>query len=334
MTAKKSKCCANHAKLPLTVLLGIALAAAAGFASRAELACADWAALAAIGIAAAHFLLAAGDAIRICLAVKSSPLPDGFEPADRAVAAERAAALAGCTQLHARLRNLLTAWGSGATGPQVTAMASAQNVRAQAVLAAETVSIVALALVSSGFGARPELLPAGALVAALNLLLGILRFQQTACIAGYIEGRLLARIGNDTPAGAAADFAAAAAKSAAASAETLAKASASSSDILAKASSAAADTLAKAQEKAAEKLAQSQDAVAKQLDRITALASTIDQTLQLQKSVDGTLKGVTAAEEFKSTLLELKRHLADSDQLLKNAAKPRTLRLVENPAAD
>ena len=41
MTAKKSKCCANHAKLPLTVLLGIALAAAAGFASRAELACAE-----------------------------------------------------------------------------------------------------------------------------------------------------------------------------------------------------------------------------------------------------------------------------------------------------
>ena len=191
------------------------------------------------------------------------------------------------------------------------------------VLAAETVGIVALALVSADFGSSQCLLQAGAGIAALNLLLGILRFQQTACIAGYIEGRLLARIGNDTPAAAAADFAAAAAKSASSSADTLAKAS-----------SAAAETIAKAQEKAADKLAQSQDAVAKQLDRIAGLASTIDQTLQLQKSVDGTLKGVTAAEEFKSTLLELKRHLADSDQLLKNAARPRTLRLVENPAED
>jgi len=27
--------------------------------------------------------------------------------------------------------------------------------------------------------------------------------------------------------------------------------------------------------------------------------------------------------------VELKRHLAESDQLLKNAAKPRTIRLVE-----
>lgn len=312
MTAKKSKCCGNHAKLPLTVLLGIALAAAAGFASRAELACADWAALAAIGIAAAHFILSAADAIRICLAVKSGPLPDGFEPADRAVAAERAAALAGHTPLHARLRHLLTAWGSGATGPQVTAMASAQNVRAQTVLAAETAGIVALALISSGFGPDQGLLQAGTAVAALNLLLGIVRFQQTACIAGYIEGRLLARIGNDTPAAAAADFAKAAKEAAASS----------------------ADALAAAQEKASARLAQAQDAIAKQLDRIAGLASTIDQTLQLQKSVDGTLKGVTAAEEFKSTLLELKRHLADSDQLLKNAARPRTLRLVENPAED
>lgn len=312
MTAKQSKCCGNHAKLPLTVLLGIALAAAAGFASRAELACADWAALAAIGIAAAHFILSAADAIRICLAVKSGPLPDGFEPADRAVAAERAAALAGRTPLHARLRHLLTAWGSGATGQQVTAMASAQNVRAQTVLAAETAGIVALALISSGFGPDQGLLQAGTAVAALNLLLGIVRFQQTACIAGYIEGRLLARIGNDTPAAAAADFAKAAKEAAASS----------------------ADTLAAAQEKASARLAQAQDAIAKQLDRIAGLASTIDQTLQLQKSVDGTLKGVTAAEEFKSTLLELKRHLADSDQLLKNAARPRTLRLVENPGED
>ena len=34
-------------------------------------------------------------------------------------------------------------------------------------------------------------------------------------------------------------------------------------------------------------------------------------------------------EEFKNTLLELKRHLAESDTLLKNVSKPRAIRLVE-----
>jgi hypothetical protein len=312
MTAKKSKCCGNHANFFMTLLLGILLGAAAGFAAKDSLTAADWATLFALGFGAAWIVFALADALRICLAVKSNPISDDLEVADRSIAAERATALAGSTPLHARLRHLLAAWGAGATGPQVTAMASAQNVRAQASLAAETVAVAAIIILSADFGPSPYLLPAGAALAALVLLIAIVRFRQTCCIAGYIEGRLLARIGNDTPAAAAADFAKAAREAA----------------------SASADTLAAAQEKASARLAQAQDAIAKQLDRIAGLASTIDQTLQLQKSVDGTLKGVTAAEEFKSTLLELKRHLADSDQLLKNAARPRTLRLVENPAED
>ena len=58
--------------------------------------------------------------------------------------------------------------------------------------------------------------------------------------------------------------------------------------------------------------------------------ASIDNIFNLQQAVDNTLKGVSATEEFKSTLVELKRHLAESDQLLRNAAKPRTIRLVEN----
>lgn len=87
--------------------------------------------------------------------------------------------------------------------------------------------------------------------------------------------------------------------------------------------------LAAAQEQAASVLGKAQTEVATQLGRVTALASTIDNILKLQQAVDGTLKGVTVTEEFKSTLVELKRHLAESDQLLKNAAKPRSIRLVE-----
>lgn len=103
-------------------------------------------------------------------------------------------------------------------------------------------------------------------------------------------------------------------------------------DVAAQAAKAQGDMSAKlstTQEQTAAQLAKGQDKVAEQLGRVTALAASIDNILKLQQAVDGTLKGVTVTDEFKSTLVELKRHLAESDQLLKNAAKPRTIRLVE-----
>lgn len=87
--------------------------------------------------------------------------------------------------------------------------------------------------------------------------------------------------------------------------------------------------LSSSQQETAAQLAKAQDKVAEQLGRVTAIAASIDNIFKLQQAVDNTLKGVTVTEEFKSTLVELKRHLAESDQLLKNAAKPRSIRLVE-----
>jgi hypothetical protein len=98
---------------------------------------------------------------------------------------------------------------------------------------------------------------------------------------------------------------------------------------VAKAQTEMSSKLASTQEQTSAQLGKAQAEIATQLGRITALASTIDNVLKLQQAVDGTLRGVTVTEEFKSTLLELKRHLADSDVLLKNAAKPRSIRLVE-----
>ena len=98
---------------------------------------------------------------------------------------------------------------------------------------------------------------------------------------------------------------------------------------IAKAQGEMSSKLSATQEQAAGQLGKAQTEVAAQLGRITALASTIDNVLKLQQSVDNTLKGVAVTEEFKSTLAELRRHLAESDQLLKNAAKPRSIRLVE-----
>ena len=99
--------------------------------------------------------------------------------------------------------------------------------------------------------------------------------------------------------------------------------------LVAKAQGDMSAKLSSTQEQSSVQLGKAQTEIATQLGRITALASTIDNVLKLQQSVDNTLKGVTVTDEFKSTLLELKRHLAESDQLLKNAAKPRSIRLVE-----
>ena len=109
----------------------------------------------------------------------------------------------------------------------------------------------------------------------------------------------------------------------------IAKAQTEAAAQIAKAQGDMAAKLAAAQQESAAQLAKTQDKVADQLGRVTGIAASIDQIFKLQQAVDGTLKGVAVTDEFKSTLVELKRHLAESDQLLKNAAKPRTIRLVE-----
>ena len=109
----------------------------------------------------------------------------------------------------------------------------------------------------------------------------------------------------------------------------IAKAQQDAASQVAQAQTDMASRLTTTQEQSASQLAKAQTVIAEQLGRITQLASTIDRVLQLQQAVDATLKGVAVTDEFKSTLVELKRHLAESDQLLKNATKPRTIRLVE-----
>ena len=179
-------------------------------------------------------------------------------------------------------------------------MAANQTGRLLAILVAEAGAILVLLFAAAGFAAPGALLTLGTGLMVLVALVGLARFQLASQCAGYIESHLLARVGNDTPAAAAGDFA-----------KTAGKAAAESMTALAGAQAKFVDQLAKSQEQA------------------PALASSIDNVLKLQQAVDGTLKGVTVTDEFKSTLVELKRHLAESDQLLKNAAKPRTIRLVE-----
>ena len=355
-------------------ILGLVLGAGLSVPFKPEAwTCSDVASVLATGIALAYVLLGAADWCLQRLALAKNPLPADLDLSDRAIARERVAALTGCSLLERHASRLLGAWGAGAAGPQVAVMAANQTGRLLAILVAEAGAILVLLFAAAGFAAPGALLTLGTGLMVLVALVGLARFQLASQCAGYIESHLLARVGNDTPAAAAGDFAKTAGKAAAESMTALAgaqakfvdqlaksqeqasalaaKAQAEASAQLAKAQAEAAAQIAKAQSEssaqvakaqadmtakltaaldhASAKIGTAQTEVATQLGRVTALASSIDNVLKLQQAVDGTLKGVTVTDEFKSTLVELKRHLAESDQLLKNAAKPRTIRLVE-----
>jgi len=333
-------------------ILGLVLGAALAVPFKPETwTCSDVASVLATGIALAYVLLGAADWLVQRLALAQNPLPADLDLTDRAIARERVAALTGCSLLQRHARRLLGAWGAGASGPQVAVMAANQTGRLLAILVGEAGAILVLLFAAAGFAAPGALLTLGTGLMALVALVGLARFQLASQCAGYIESHLLARIGNDTPAAAAADFAQAAGKAASESLAALAAAQAKFVEQLSKSQDQAAAQIAKAQAEASAQIAKSQAdmtakltaaldqssakigtaqaEVATQLGRVTALASSIDNVLKLQQAVDGTLKGVAVTDEFKSTLSELKRHLAESDELLRNAAKPRTIRLVE-----
>lgn len=71
-------------------------------------------------------------------------------------------------------------------------------------------------------------------------------------------------------------------------------------------------------------------ALTAQLGKIAELEKDIQKILHLQESVDNALKGVAATDEFKQTLSALRTHLQESDKLLGEMSKPKTIRLVES----
>ncbi|HMO03582.1 MAG TPA: hypothetical protein PKC67_04145 [Kiritimatiellia bacterium] len=80
----------------------------------------------------------------------------------------------------------------------------------------------------------------------------------------------------------------------------------------------------------AEKTGKASAQLVAQLDKIAALEKEIDKLLHLQQSTEGTIKSVAASEEFKSLVKALRDHLQQSDAVLREVAKPRTIRLVES----
>lgn len=82
----------------------------------------------------------------------------------------------------------------------------------------------------------------------------------------------------------------------------------------------------------ADSMTKAASAISSQLDKIMQLEKDIQQVLHVQQVVDGSIKAVSSAEEFKATLSALRKHLEQSDTLIREATKPRTIRLVEQEA--
>lgn len=79
----------------------------------------------------------------------------------------------------------------------------------------------------------------------------------------------------------------------------------------------------------ADKTAKASQDLSAQLEKIASLEKDIAKLLHLQQATEGTIKSVTASEEFKQLVVALRTHLESSDKVLKELTKPRTIRLVE-----
>lgn len=70
-------------------------------------------------------------------------------------------------------------------------------------------------------------------------------------------------------------------------------------------------------------------ALGAQADKLLAASANLEKLIASTNAVDGALRSISGAEEFKKTLVALQTHLAESDKLVREATKPRTIRLVE-----
>jgi len=74
--------------------------------------------------------------------------------------------------------------------------------------------------------------------------------------------------------------------------------------------------------------------LAAKLEEIREMAGSIDKLLQLEASVEKSLKGLSTSDEFRKTLDDLRGHLATTDEFCQQMAKPRVITLTEELIED
>ncbi len=94
-------------------------------------------------------------------------------------------------------------------------------------------------------------------------------------------------------------------------------------------SSRSAEKMGAALSEHAQKVEASANALGTQLMRIAELEKSIEKILHVQEAVEATMKSVSASEETSKLFAALREHLVESDKLLREASRPRLIRLVE-----
>ncbi len=93
-----------------------------------------------------------------------------------------------------------------------------------------------------------------------------------------------------------------------------------------------ADTLAQSTRESSEKSLGAARELAERIGKVQELAAGIQDLLHIEQAVEQSLKGISASQEFSSTLSELRRHLETTDEFCKHLSKPRVIRLREESA--
>jgi hypothetical protein len=70
--------------------------------------------------------------------------------------------------------------------------------------------------------------------------------------------------------------------------------------------------------------------LAQHLEHIHAVGRQVEEVLHIQQLVEETIKSVTTTEEFRETMVALRSHIEESDKLLREVTRPRTIRLIES----
>jgi len=78
-----------------------------------------------------------------------------------------------------------------------------------------------------------------------------------------------------------------------------------------------------------DRIATTTQALSENLSAIGDLGKNIEKMLHIQEAIDGALDTMMKTDEFQKTIARLSDHLEKSDELLKQATRPRQIQLVE-----
>lgn len=322
-----------------------------------------------LGLAWAWILIQAVGVIRGALALKSNPLPTSLDFADRGSVRQQCDALKGSGRLAGRARNLLAAWSDSLAPGQVIGLAQFQSQQNRnAALASLAFGVLVIGAAAWQGVHQVLVLAALAAFALVHLARQEVDRQTDQYVESRLLSRLsgnlpntamtskevaecLSRAVNGTfekympkPEQIAAAVQAPvdamtretvahlqnAGRALVASYEKIAEALSQHAGVLSQSGSNVGRELDGVLQHHVAQLHRASESVAGQLEKVTQMQSGIEQVLKVQKAVDGTLRDVATAQEFRDTITTLRRHLDESDKLLREIAKPRTIRLVES----